>query len=336
MSDEVDVLRDFNPTQQAAILMLAVGKESATKLMKELNPREVQSIGNAMSTLPPISRKEIDAVLRKYVQELDNDMLGFDPTGFAHSLLNDTLGENASSELDVSMMGDQLKGLETLKWMNPIAVAGLLKNEHPQVMAIVLSYFEPDQAAAVLDLLPKRFQSEVLFRIASLTTIQPQALFDLNAIFERQSADSGTGKMANIGGVKRAAEILNMVSGGLDAKILDEIAIENADVSQEIQDKMFTFENIIDIDSKGIQATLAEVPADVLVLALKAADQKMRDKFLDNMSKRQGQIMRDDLENAGPAKLSDVEAAQRTITSTIRRLANEGKVIMPGAGEPMV
>lgn len=335
-SESKENLKGLSSVQQVAILMLAVGQESATKLMKELDPREIQTITSAISTLPQLKREQIDAVLLKYLTALDDDTLGYDPSGFARSILSDTLGKNAGSELDVSMLADQLKGLETLKWMNPNAVAGLLKNEHPQVMAIVLSYFEPDQAAAVLDRLPSRFQSEVIFRIANLSAIQPQALFDLNEVFEKQSSDSDLGKRANIGGVKRAAEILNMVSGGLDTKILEEISTEHEDMSKEIEDNMFTFENIMEIDSKGIQATLAEVPADVLVLALKATDQAMKDKFLDNMSKRQAQILRDDLENAGPTKLSDVENAQRTIITAIRRLANEGKVIMPGTGEAMV
>jgi flagellar motor switch protein FliG len=333
--EEVD-LSDLTVVQRAAILMMALGKETATVLLKQLNPPEIQAIGSAMTTLPHVNRRQVDAILRTYYREFGKDALGVDPDSFARSLLMDTLGKNSSHVLDVSMLSDQLKGLETLKWMHPGAVSNMLKNEHPQVMATVLSYFEPEQAALVLQGLPERFRSEVVYRIATLNTIQPQALFDLNAIFENQASDSSGGKMATIGGVKRAAEILNLIGGGNDGKILDDIAIEHTDVSQAIQDNMFTFDNLSAIDGRGIQAVLAEIPADVLLLALKGADKKMQAHFLDNMSKRQALILKDDLENSGPVKLSEVEGAQRQIIMTVRRLANEGKVMMPGGGEDMV
>lgn len=341
MTDLIDEVSDVDLSeltmvQRIAVLMMALGKDTASKLLKQLNPREIQAIGGAMTTLPHVSRQQVDAILKIYAREFGKDALGVDPTSYAQGLLMDALGENSSHVLDVSMLSDQLKGLETLKWMHPSAVANMLKNEHPQVMAIVLSYFDPDQASIVLQGIPERFRSEVIYRIATLNTIQPQALFDLNAIFENQASDSSGGKMATIGGVKRAAEILNLVGGGMDGKILDDIAIEHNEISQSIQDNMFTFDNIIDIDGRGIQTTLAEVPADVLLLALKGADKKMQNHFLDNMSKRQAQILRDDLENSGPVKLSDVENAQRQIITAIRRLANEGKVVMPGTGEDMV
>jgi flagellar motor switch protein FliG len=333
--DEVD-LSELTQVQRTAILMMALGKETATKLLKQLNPPEIQAIGSAMTTLPHVSRQQVDAILRTYLAGFGKDALGVDPDSYARGLLMDALGENSSHVLDVSMLSDQLKGLETLKWMHPGAVSNMLKNEHPQVMAIVLSYFEPDQAATVLQGIPERFRSEVIYRIATLNTIQPQALFDLNAIFENQASDSSGGKMATIGGVKRAAEILNLVGGGGDGKILDDIAIEHTDISQAIQDNMFTFDNLAAIDGRGIQSVLAEIPADVLLLALKGADKKMQAHFLDNMSKRQALILKDDLENSGPVKLSEVEGAQRTIITTVRRLANEGKLMMPGGGEDMV
>ncbi len=332
---EVD-LSDLTKIQLVAVLMMSLGKDSASKLLKQLNPPEIQAIGSAMTNLPAVKREQVDAILRLYAREFGKDALGVDPDSYARSLLIDALGKNSSNVLDVSMLSDQLKGLEALKWMHPGAISNILKNEHPQVMAIVLSYFDPEQAAIVLKGIPERFRSEVVYRIATLNTIQPQALFDLNAIFENQASDSTGGKMATIGGVKRAAEIMNMLGGGGDGKILDDIAIEYTDISQAIQDNMFTFDNISGIDGRGIQTALAEIPADVLLLALKGADKKMQAHFLDNMSKRQALILKDDLESSGPVKLSDVENAQRQIISTVRRLANEGKLMMPGAGDDMV
>jgi flagellar motor switch protein FliG len=329
-------LSELNATQRIAVLMMALGKDTASTLLKQLNPREIQAIGGAMTSLPHVNRQQVDAILHLYAREFGKDALGIDPTSYAQSLLMDTLSESSSHVLDVSMLSDQLKGLESLKWMHPSAVANMLKNEHPQVMAIVLSYFDPDQASLVLQGIPERFHADVIYRIATLNTIQPKALFDLNAVFENQSSDPSGGKMATIGGVKRAAEILNLVGSGRDSKILDDIAIAHSDISQAIQDNMFTFDDLIGLDGRGIQTALAEIPADVLLLALKGADKKMQAHFLGNMSKRQAQIIKDDLENSGPVKLSDVEGAQRQIITIIRRLADEDKLTMPGGGEDMV
>ncbi len=166
--------------------------------------------------------------------------------------------------------------------------------------------------------------------------MQPRALFDLNDVIESAARDGRGGKLAAIGGKKQAAEIINMLGGGTGEKILDELSKEHEEVAQEIQDMMFTFEDINSLDDRAIQTALAEIPNDVLLLALKGADDTLKEKFLNNMSKRQADIMRDDLENAPPAKLSEVEDAQRTIIQIIRRLADEGKIMMPGAGEEMV
>jgi len=248
----------------------------------------------------------------------------------------DALGDGAGGLMDAALLGDQVKGLEALKWMHPATISNMLKNEHPQVIAIVLSYFEPDLSAEILAGIPERFQSEVIYRIATLSTIQPRALFDLNEVLERASSDGEGGKLATIGGEKRAAEILNLVGGGVDTKVLDDIAIEHEDVSKAIQDKMFVFEDISGIDPRGIQTLLGEVPNDILKVALKGADQKMTDLILSNMSKRQAEMLREELEMSGPVKLSDVEDAQRNIIQTVRRLADEDKLMMPGGAEEFV
>jgi flagellar motor switch protein FliG len=248
----------------------------------------------------------------------------------------DALGDGGGHLMDAALLGDKVKGLEALKWQHPSTIANMLRNEHPQVVAIVLSYFDSDQAAEVLRGIPERFQAEVIYRIATLTTIQPRALFDLNDVLESASSDGKGGKLASIGGEKRAAEILNLVGGGVDSRILDDIATEHEDVSKAIQDKMFVFDDIGGIDDRGIQTIVAEVPSDLLVVALKGADTEIKEKFLSNLSKRQADIMRDDLESGGPVKLSAVEDAQRTIIQTVRRLADEEKIMMPGGGEEFV
>lgn len=322
--------------EKASILLLALGKESATKVLSHLNPREVQQIGTAMTDVEDVSHNDIAAVMESFLNEFGEDALGVNPTEFAQSLMVDALGDGGGGLMDAALLGDQVKGLEALKWMHPATISNMLKNEHPQVIAIVLSYFEPDLSAEILSGIPERFQSEVIYRIATLSTIQPRALFDLNDVLERASSDGEGGKLATIGGEKRAAEILNLVGGGVDTKVLDDIAIEHEDVSKAIQDKMFVFEDIGAIDPRGIQTLLGEVPNDILKVALKGADQKMTDLILGNMSKRQAEMLREELEMSGPVKLSDVEDAQRNIIQTVRRLADEDKLMMPGGAEEFV
>jgi len=328
--------RKLTGLEKASILLLSVGKESASKVLGHLNPREVQQIGTAMTDVEEVSHTDIAAVMQSFLDEFGDDALGVNPTEYAQSLMVDALGDGAGGLMDAALLGDQVKGLEALKWMHPATISNMLKNEHPQVIAIVLSYFVPDLSAEILAGIPERFQSEVIYRIATLSTIQPRALFDLNEVLERASSDGEGGKLATIGGEKRAAEILNLVGGGVDTKVLDDIAIEHEDVSKAIQDKMFVFEDISGIDPRGIQTLLGEVPNDILKVALKGADQKMTDLILSNMSKRQAEMLREELEMSGPVKLSDVEDAQRNIIQTVRRLADEDKLMMPGGAEEFV
>lgn len=334
----IEEIEDIELTglEKASILLLALGKDTASKVLENLNPREVQQIGTAMTSVSDVSHRDIHYVMHDFMEELGEDALGVNPTEYAQSLMVDALGDGGGGLMDAAMLGDQIKGLEALKWMHPSTISNMLRNEHPQVTAIVLSYFEPDLSAEILRGLPERFQSEIVYRIATLTTIQPRALFDLNDVIQNASSDGEGGKLATIGGEKKAAEILNFVGGGIDSRVLDDIAVEHEDVSKAIQDKMFVFEDIAGIEPRGIQTILAEVPNDVLKVALKGADQDMVDLFLGNMSKRQAEMLREELEMSGPVKLSDVEDAQRSIIQTVRRLADEDKVMMPGGGEEFV
>lgn len=334
--EEVGSDKDISNVDKAAILLLSLGKDSAADVLKHLNPREVQLVGSAMTSVDSVSHSDIHHVMASFLDEAGDDALGIDPSAYAQDLMASALGEGGGHLMDAALLGDQVKGLEALKWQHPSTISNMLRNEHPQVVAIVLSYFDSDQAAEVLRGIPERFQSEVIYRIATLTTIQPRALFDLNDVLENASSDGEGGKLATIGGEKRAAEILNLVGGGVDSRILDDIATEHEEISKAIQDKMFVFEDIKGIDDRGIQTLVSEVPSDVLVVALKGADKGLKEKFLSNLSKRQADIMRDDLETGGPVKLSAVEDAQRSIIQTVRRLADEERVMMPGGAEEFV
>ncbi len=334
--EEMQGDEELTGLEKTSILLLSLGKETASKVLEHLNPREVQSIGTAMTEVSDVSHAVIKKVMKDFLSEVGEDALGINPTEYAQSLMLDALGEGGGGLMDAAMLGDQVKGLEALKWMHPSTISNMLRNEHPQVTAIILSYFEPDLSAEILSGLPARFQAEIVYRIATLTTIQPRALFDLNSVLQSASSDGEGGKLATIGGEKKAAEILNLVGGGIDTKVLDDIAIEHEDISKAIQDKMFVFEDISEIEPRGIQTLLGEVPSDVLKIALKGADKKMVELFLDNMSKRQAEMLKEELELSGPVKLSEVEDSQRTIIQTVRRLADEEKLMMPGGGEEFV
>lgn len=334
--EEMQGDEELTGLEKTSILLLSLGKETASKVLEHLNPREVQTIGTAMTEVSDVSHAVIKKVMKDFLSEVGEDALGINPTEYAQSLMLDALGEGGGGLMDAAMLGDQVKGLEALKWMHPSTISNMLRNEHPQVTAIVLSYFEPDLSAEILAGLPARFQPEIVYRIATLTTIQPRALFDLNSVLQSASSDGEGGKLATIGGEKKAAEILNLVGGGIDTKVLDDIAIEHEDISKAIQDKMFVFEDISEIEPRGIQTLLGEVPSDVLKIALKGADKKMVELFLDNMSKRQAEMLKEELELSGPVKLSEVEDSQRTIIQTVRRLADEEKLMMPGGGEEFV
>lgn len=328
--------RDIGGLEKSALFLLSVGKERSKSILKHMNPKEVQNLGGVMASIKNIDKTDIESVFKDYFDNLNSDFLGVEPSEFAKNLMSEALGEDGGHVMDATLLGEKVKGLESLKWMHPSTISKMLENEHPQVMAIVLSYFEPEQSAEVLKGLPKRFQAEVIFRIATLTTIQPRALMDLNEVIENTANDSEGGKLATIGGEKRAAEILNLVGGGLDQTILDDISTESSQVSEAIQDLMFVFEDVSNIDSSGIQEIIKEVDMAELVIALKGSSESLKQKFLSSLPKRQASTVEYDLQSGAPIKLSEVESAQRKMVATVRKLADEGRVVMPGTGEEFI
>jgi len=238
--------------------------------------------------------------------------------------------------IDRILLGRNSKGLEQLKWMEARSVAEFVRLEHPQIIAIVLSYLESEQSAEVLGHFPERVRSDIMMRIASLDGIQPAALKELDEVMERQFSGKSNAQTSSIGGIKTAAEILNLVEGSIEADIMDQIKEVDADLGQQIQDKMFVFDNLNEVDDRGIQALLREVSTDNLLLALKAAEEQLKEKIFKNMSKRAAEMLKDDLEASGPVKLSEVEGAQKEIISIARRMSDAGEIMLGGGGDEMV
>jgi len=325
-------------TERAAILLLTLGEQEAAQVLKHMGAREVQKVGAAMTQLLNVSREEVTEVLSSFTTVVENQTsVGVGVDEFLRKVLVDALGEDkAASVIDRINLGPSSKGLEALKWMDPRAVAELIRHEHPQIIAIVLAYLDADQAAEILALLPPGLHADVLMRIATLDGVQPNALSELDDIMEKQFAGKSTGKTSSLGGPKAAADIVNFLDPSDESAIMEQINKADEALGAKIQDLVFVFENLLDIDDRGMQELLRNVQSDRLLVALKGADDELKAKVFKNMSQRAAEMLKDDLEARGPVKLSEVEAAQKEILATARKLAESGAIALGGKGEQYV
>lgn len=322
-------------SERAAIFMMSLGEQSAAEVLKHMHPKEVQKVGTAMAALSDIPNASVNAVLGEFAAIVSGQStLAVDTDSFISNVVVAALGkEKAGGVLDRILLGKNSKGLESLKWMAPAAVAEAVKDEHPQIIALVLSHLESDHAAEVLGHLPEAARADVLMRIATLDGVAPAALQELNKVLEKQFSGTAAVQTTGAGGVKVAADILNFMESSSEAAITEAIAEHSADLAQEIQDKMFVFDNLIDIDNKGMQAVLREVQSDSLIIALKGASEEVKDKIFGNMSSRAGEMMKEDLDAKGPVRLKDVEEAQKEILAVVQRMADDGELVLGGKGD---
>lgn len=328
-------LHKLTGSERAAILMMSLGEQSAAEVLKHMDPKEVQKVGTAMASLSDISKTNVNNVLGDFASIVSGQSsIAVDTDAFITNVLIAALGKDkATSVLDRILLGKNSKGLESLKWMAPSAVAEAVKDEHPQIIAIVLSYLESAHAAEVIGYLPERARPDVLMRIATLDGIAPDALQELNAVLEKQFSGNAGNQTSGVGGVKVAAGILNFIESASEAAITEAITEHSETLAQEIQDQMFVFDNLIDIDDRGMQAVLREVQSDNLIIALKGADTEVKEKIFGNMSSRAAEMMREDLDAKGPVRLKDVEDAQKEILTVIRRMADAGELVLGGKGD---
>ena len=329
---------NLSGVDKAAIFLMTLGEAQAAEVIKHLGPREVQKIGTAMASLQNVSRDMVKVSVDEFVTGMQKQTsLGIGNDDYVRKVLNDALGEEkAKGMIDRILMGGSTRGLESLKWMDARSVLEVIRFEHPQVIAIVLSYLDSDHAAQVLQLMPENTRADLMMRVATMDGVQPAAMKELNDMLEVQLRGGNQGKNSGMGGLKRAADILNFVDRSVETRIGEVMAEHDPELAGKIQDLMFTFENLVDIDDRGIQTLLREVSSETLVLALKGTDDNIKAKIFKNMSQRAGDMLREDLETRGPVKLSDVEAAQKEIITTARRLSDEGQILLAGGGEAMV
>ncbi len=319
---------------RAAILMLALGEKDAATVLAHMGPKEVQDLGSAMAGLHNVSTAEMESVMNAFVSTLGTQTaLGMNSDEYIRNVMTQALGQDkAGGVIDRILLGRNSKGLEQLKWMDPRSIAEIIRYEHPQIIAIVMSFLDPDQAAEVLSEFQDRVRTDIIMRIATLDGIQPAALQELDQILDSQFSGTSNVKSASLGGIKAAADILNLVEGTIEAQIMEQVEGADQELAQEIQDNMFTFENLIDIDDRGFQTLLREIASDQLLLALRGADEVLKEKIFKNMSQRASEMLKDDLEAAPPARVSDVEAAQKEILQVTRRLADAGEINLGGSG----
>ena len=337
--NEVVKKGERNGTERAAILLLALGESEAAEILKHLGAKDVQRLGRSMAELRNVSRDEVRTVLGEFTSTIEQQTsLGVANEEFVRKVLVNALGEEkAASLMDRISLGGQRKGLDALKWMDARAVCDLIRNEHPQIIAIVLSYLDTEQSAEVLACFPAPMRSDLVMRVATLDGVQPMALAELDDMMEKQfAASGGSSKSSALGGLRSAAEMVNRLDSSVSTALMADISKSDEGLSGKIQDLMFVFDDLLEIDDRGMQELLRQVPADKLLIALKGADVAFKEKVFKNMSQRAAEMLKGDLEAKGPVRLADVEAAQKEILVAARKLADDGTIALGGKGEEYV
>jgi flagellar motor switch protein FliG len=326
---------DDQGLQDAAIFLMSLGEEEAAEVFKHLSPKEVQKLGETIARTRAVSHDRVDQVMQRFTTTASSQsLLVSDTDNYVRAVLKRALGDDKAALLiDRILQGGDVSGIESLKWMDPLSIAELLRNEHPQIVAAILVHLEADQTAAVLKNFTERTRNEVMLRIATLEGIQPTALKDLNEVLYKVLAGGDKIRKTSMGGVKTAAEIINMMGTQIESSVIESIRDFDPELAQKIMDKMFIFEDLLKLDGKAIQLVLKEVATDQLIVALKGATADLRELVLANMSTRAAEALREDLDARGPIRLSEVEAQQKEILKIVRRLSDEGQIVIGTGGE---
>lgn len=315
---------------KAAQFLMVMGEERAASVLKQLTSEEVQKIGVEMTRMDALTTESVNVVLENFLVECEsNSVISVENSEFTKQVLVQALGEEAAEGiLEKILLGGNTKGLDSLRWMEPQLIAGIISNEHPQVQAIVISYLEAEHAGEVLSHLPESTVIELLIRLVQMESVDPKALQELNSALEKQVEGVVSKQSSAVGGVKSVANIFNTLDRASEDALMKKIADTDPAIATSIQELMFVFEDLRQIPDKDFQLLLREVATDKLSLALKGADQSMIDKVTSNMSSRASEIFIDDLDNMGPVKVTDVEMAQKEVITVAKNLADSGKIAL--------
>ena len=320
--------------EKSAILLITLGADHASEVLKHLGPKEVQKLGHAMAALHSVPRAKVAEVVAEFQQKAaESAAVNIDTDAYVRSVMTKALGDDkAANLLSRILQSSDTNGIESLKWMDAPTVADLIRNEHPQIIATILVHLAHDHASDILNQFTDRLRNDVVLRIATLEGIQPEALKELNDVMLRLLSGSANVKKSAMGGIRSVAEILNYMGTANETTVLDSIREYDPDLAQRILDEMFVFENLLDLDDRAVQMLLREIQSDSLILAIKGASEELREKIFKNMSQRAAEMLREDLESRGPVRVADVEAEQKEILKIVRRLADEGQIQLGGAG----
>ncbi len=318
--------------EDSAILLMSLGEEEAAAVFRHLSPREVQSLGATIARMTSVPKDRLDAVLAKFTTLAQGrSALVADTGSYVKNVLRKALDEDKANLLiDRILQNGDISGIEGLKWMDSASIGEMLRHEHPQIVAAVLVHLDTEQASAVLKTFGERQRNEVLVRIATLDGIQPSALKDLSEVMGRMVSGGEQARMAPLGGVKTAAEMINLMGTAIETAALDYIRETDNDLAQRVMDNLFTFDDLMNVDDRGIQALLKEVQSEALVVALKGAKPELREKVLKNMSTRAAETLQEELDARGPVRVAEVEAEQKELLNVVRRLAEEGQLVIGG------
>lgn len=325
--------------ERAAILLLTMGERNASEVLRHLEPRQVQKVGMAMSTMSSVSKAKMQNVMVDFISAIeDQNSMTIDTEQYLRTVLIEALGEEkAIPFIDRILVSDKDSGLNRLKWLDGRLIADVIRNEHPQIIATILIHLDSEQAAEVVSYFSAEKRAEVLLRMCNIDTVKPEAISELGKVIEKQLSGQTVGKSSSIGGVKSAADVINFLDGAMEEEVLERIKDWDEELGDKIRDKMFVFENISDMDDRSVQTLLRDVTSEQLKLALKGTTETTKEKIFTNMSKRAADLLREDIEVQGPVKVSDVERAQRDILAVARNLAEDGKITLGAkGGEEMI
>jgi flagellar motor switch protein FliG len=324
----------------AAVFLLGVGPDDASLIMKQLNPREIQRLAAAMSRPRKITRESLEVVMQDFVDRLKHQTsIGGRPDNYLREVLSKAMGKDKASEiLDRIVTGGEYAGLEIIKWADPKTIAEMIRFEHPQILATILAHLDADKAGNVLHNLPDKIIPDIIFRLATMAPVTPNAIRELNEVLDQQLSGQLTNTIVQgeAGGPKAAAELLNRLETSRVKGSMEHIRGIDATLAQKIEDNMFTFEDMKRLDDRTLQIILRDVEREKLSIAMKNASAEVRDRFFANMSERAVKMLKEDLEGKGPLRLSEIESAQRDILSVAQKLDSEGVIILNNGGDDMV
>ncbi|MFQ3788106.1 flagellar motor switch protein FliG [Halomonas sp. A29] len=330
--------KPMSGVRRSAILMLALDEDSAAEVFKYLAPKEIQQLSMEMAEMDQVSHEDMQQVMLEFHRETEEFIaLNLNSSEHIRSVLTKALGSERATSLieDILESTGTSSGIDSLNLMEASMVSELIRDEHPQIIATILVHLERHQAADVLELFDDKLRNDVVLRIATFSGVQPAALQELTEVLSGM-LDGQNLKRSKMGGVRTAAEILNLMNSSLEETAIETVRAHSEDLAQKIIDEMFLFENLMDLDDRSIQLVLKEIDTNSLVVALKGAPEGLMEKFLRNMSRRAADLMREDMEARGPIRVSQVEAEQKAVLQVVRRLADSGEIVLSGGDDTYV